>query len=100
MGNLHCLDVGCKHCLLGNNFNIKEGNKKMAEYPKHDHNSIYTRKDVCTEKHSALKEGQGILQTQITDNKKELKIINNKINATLIFAICTLVGIIMLFLRG
>lgn len=67
---------------------------------KHDHNSTYTRKAECELKHEAIKDNYCNMQDQIIDNKTEIRKINNKINATLIFAICTLIGIIMLFVKG
>jgi len=58
----------------------------------HDHNSIYTRKEACMEKHLNL-------DRRVKDNEKDIRNINVKINATLVFACATLIGVVLLFLR-
>lgn len=66
----------------------------------HDHNAVYTHKEVCAQKHVAIDIRFKNQQYQINDNRSEIDGIHKKIDTTLIFAICTLIGIIMLFIKG
>ena len=61
-------------------------------------NGPYRRKAVCNEKHSGLsklrKQVNRELREDIEQNRKDIKAISFKINATLCFAIMTLIAII------
>ena len=78
----------------GKPFKQKPTTLLSGEAPvEHNHNSVYSRKEVCIEKHINI-------ERRIANNEVSVKDINKKINATLIFAVATLIGIVLLFVRG
>jgi hypothetical protein len=79
----------------------------MTEKP--DDNTKFRRKDVCEEKHTSLNErcatrkdlcDQRFLtdEEEIKKNSADIRSINNKISATLIFGIVTLLTLLLAIL--
>ena len=66
---------------------------------KHDHNNIYVHKDVCLEKGKSIDIKLKNQQYQIVYNRDDIKAIKLKINATLTFAIVTLISILILYFK-
>jgi hypothetical protein len=60
----------------------------------------YQSKDVCDERHKGVNAEAKNMKEDIKQNSKDIKSINRKIDATLIFAIITLVTLIIGLLKG
>ena len=65
----------------------------------HNHNGTYTRTETCTGRRQIVDLRFARDEMDIASNKFDIKGINKKIDATLIFAIITLVGVVLLFIR-
>jgi hypothetical protein len=66
--------------------------------------TIYRRKDICDERHSALEERLTSDKKEATkeraENKKRIDGIETKINSTLIFSIATLITLVIMLVTG
>lgn len=65
----------------------------------HDHNAVYTHKDVCAEKHGAVDLRFKSLQFQVNDNRADIDSIKRQISAALIFSVSTLIGVVLILLK-
>lgn len=65
----------------------------------HDHNGVYTHKEVCTEIRNGIDNKFSVQQYQINDNRADIKSFRLKINATLIGIIGILISVVFLYLK-
>ncbi len=61
---------------------------------KHDHNERYSKKEVCEEKHRGIDAEFLHVKEDTLQNTKDIRGINHKIDAALIFTITTLATLI------
>jgi uncharacterized membrane protein len=75
--------------------------KTPSEDPPTTYNETYRRKEMCTEIHKGLGERCATNEKEIAASKKRLDSVDKKITASLIFALVTLVSVlIQLVLRA
>lgn len=70
----------------------------------HNHNDKYVRKDLCSERVESMRKNLKSMNEKIKEktksDKKRFDKIEGRTTATLVFAISTLVGIIVLLITG
>ena len=67
---------------------------------KHDHNDKYRRTETCETIHNGVDTRCVNHEKEIVDLKADVKGINQKISATLVFSIATLIALIIGFVTG
>jgi len=61
---------------------------------KHDHNERYSKREVCEEKHRGVDAEFAHVKCDVKQNTEDIKGINRKITATLVFTIVSLATLV------
>ena len=65
----------------------------------HDHNGKYVRVETCGGRSDTINLRFARNEGNINNNTKDIEKIYGKINATLVFAVATLVGLVLIYIK-